>query len=137
MISVNDPVTLNRLIAVALAVLGLIGAAFVYRPALFFFAGGSYDNCVLIHVRNAKTQGAVAAIQRSCLAKFPVTFDWDQISAQSGRKVWSKVKRSDIYKTLSANEKQELKEQYWDDVLLPYVRNDLASVAHARFIAER
>lgn len=94
-----------------------------------------YDDCMLSNVGSSNAVEAVTAVQRSCFAKFPIAFDWDQLAKAAQAKPWSEVRKDPEFLTLPKDKQHAAKEQYWREVLAPRVRSDLAVFAREQFVA--
>lgn len=97
----------------------------------------SYDDCILINLRHAETNAAIAAVKASCRGKFPVEFKWEDLAKKTGFKTWSEVKQKPEFQKLSAEDQHAAKEQYWNEVLKPQVRSDFLDEAHDKFMSEK
>ncbi|MFI9651508.1 hypothetical protein ABGV17_05905 [Guyparkeria sp. GHLCS8-2] len=97
----------------------------------------SYDECVIQNAKHAKTNGTARIIQRSCLGQFPIQFDWQEIADKANMKSWKEVLQGKGFKELAEKEKQEAKNQYWEEVIKPFIRNDFIETAREQFLAIR
>ena len=118
-----------RLLVSLLALAALAGCQKPPAPA-------SYDDCVLLHIHEASNQAAIQAVQQSCLGKFPPAFDWEELAKQAGRKSWTEVLKNPEFQNLSLEDKRAAKEQYWQEVIKPRIRQEFMEVAHTRFVVE-
>ena len=118
----------NSFISLSLSILLLSGCE--KGPA-------SYDDCILINIQNMKNNNYLPAITAACKGKFPMDFNWGELSRKTGFKTWTEVKMGAEDRQLSKEEQRQAKEQYWAEVLKPQVRSDFWNEAHGKFMSEK
>lgn len=72
----------------------------------------SYDDCILINLKNTSNNAAVYAIQKSCKQKFIKKYDFDEIAVAAGGPTWKAVIEKSDYQNLTYEEKNEAKTEY-------------------------
>ncbi len=97
----------------------------------------TYDDCVLINLSAAQTETAQATVLASCKGKFPPEFNWTEISKKSGHKSWEEVKANPEYQALSKEDQRGAKNQYWTEVLEPFIRSEFQNDGYQQFMAEK
>jgi hypothetical protein len=95
----------------------------------------SYDDCVLSHVADAKTREGVQAIKTACKNKYPKTFDFDAIARQANVDPWGTVVRKQEFQSKSIDIKNQIRREYFDEVIKPRVHPDFVVESRTQFEA--
>lgn len=97
----------------------------------------NYDDCVLVNLRNAKTEAAISSVRSSCANKHAPSFNWDEIARKSGTTTWTTIVNSQEFKKLSKDDQRAVKEDYWMRVIEPTIRSEFKEVANRKFLANQ
>ena len=93
----------------------------------------SYDDCVLSYSSSAKTNKALDAVKTSCKSKFPLVIDFEQKARDAGVDSWGIVSRKSEFQSKSNEIKEEIRKQYFSDVVQPRVHPDFLNEAATQF----
>ena len=95
----------------------------------------TYDDCVLYYFKGATTGDALRVIQASCKQKYPQHFDFDAIARSANNRAWREVFSLEQYASASDDTKQQIREQYFSDVIAPRVHPAFIGEAATQFEA--
>jgi hypothetical protein len=93
----------------------------------------SYDDCVLEHSKGIASSTLLDTIKVSCKQKYPKTFDLAAIAKNANTLDWSEVAAMEEIRTLSSDQKDGARNQYFLDVIRPRIHPDFVAEAKIQF----
>lgn len=93
----------------------------------------SYDDCILENINEIKNENIINTIKTSCKEKFPISFDFIEISKKANVLSWNEVIKGDEYKKLERNDKNRLIDAYFDKIIKRRVHPDFTNEAKTEF----
>ena len=95
-----------------------------------------YDDCVLKMMKEINaSSSSIEQIKSSCKNKNPINFDFDKISEIANVKKWKDVAASDEFNKEDAGIQQQIKTQYFNEVIKPRIHEAYEEEAKVQFEA--
>lgn len=95
----------------------------------------NYDDCILASIKGVNNPQAVSEIKKSCLGKFPPSFDWDELARQAGVKPWRDLVATPEYLKWNDDEIRAFRKKFWDEAIEPNIRPEFREYAYSKFIS--
>lgn len=93
----------------------------------------TYDDCIIENIKGSPSEKVIEAIKVSCKKKFPATFDFSDIAKKANVMTWDEIALSEKFKKHSQEEKEELKNSYFFQVIERRVHPDFIEEARTEF----
>lgn len=94
---------------------------------------GSYDDCLLENSKGVTAPHVLDAVKTSCKQKHPKQFDFGDIAKSANAKSWPEVVALEEYRSQPDDVKEQMKDQYFIDIINPRVHPDFISDARTQF----
>lgn len=94
---------------------------------------GSYDDCLLSNMKGVTASHVIEAVKAACKQKHPKEFDFAEIARSANVKSWAEVVTQEGFFSKADDVKEEIKLQYFADVIQPRVHPDFILEAKTQF----
>lgn len=94
---------------------------------------GSYDDCLLSNMKGFTASHVIEAVKAACKQKYPKEFDFSEIARGANVKSWLEVVAQEGYSSKTNEIKEEIRRQYFTDVIQSRVHPDYIVEAGTQF----
>lgn len=94
---------------------------------------GNYDDCLLSNMKGVTASHAIETVKAACKQKYPKEFDFTEIARSANVKSWPEVVTQEVFSSKTDDIKEEIRRQYFADVIQPRVHPDYIVEAGTQF----
>ena len=95
---------------------------------------GGFDDCLLSNMKGVTASHVIDAVKAACKQKYPKEFDFTEIARSANvTRSWPEVVALEEFSSKTDDIKEEIKWQYFDDVIQPRVHPDYIVEARTQF----